>query len=37
MSASTGYRFRAALAEESPLQIVGTINAYTALLAKQAG
>lgn len=26
-----------ALAQESPLQIVGTINAYTALLAKQAG
>jgi len=26
-----------ALAEESPLQIVGTINAYSALLAKQAG
>lgn len=28
---------RQALAQESPLQIVGTINAYTALLAKQAG
>jgi methylisocitrate lyase len=28
---------QAALTEESPLQIVGTINAYTALLAKQAG
>lgn len=26
-----------ALAQENPLQIVGTINAYTALLAKQAG
>jgi len=32
-----GARFRAALAEERPLQIVGTINAYTALLATQAG
>jgi len=28
---------RKALAEENPLQIVGTINAYTALLAKRAG
>lgn len=28
---------RQALAQENPLQIVGTINAYTALLAKQAG
>jgi methylisocitrate lyase len=28
---------REALAHESPLQIVGTINAYTALLAKQVG
>jgi methylisocitrate lyase len=28
---------RKALAQENPLQIVGTINAYTALLAKQAG
>lgn len=28
---------RQALAQESPLQIVGTINAYTALLAKRAG
>lgn len=28
---------RQALAHESPLQIVGTINAYTALLAKRAG
>lgn len=34
---SPGARFRAALAEERPLQIVGTINAYTALLATQAG
>lgn len=28
---------RAALAQETPLQIVGTINAYSALLAKRAG
>lgn len=28
---------RQALAQESPLQIVGTINAYSAMLAKQAG
>jgi methylisocitrate lyase len=32
-----GRRFRAALAAEKPLQIVGTINAYTALLAHRAG
>ncbi len=34
---SPGARFRAALAEERPLQIVGTINANHALLAKRAG
>ena len=34
---SAGARFRAALDAEQPLQIVGTINAYTALLAQQAG
>jgi methylisocitrate lyase len=34
---SAGARFRAALDAEKPLQIVGTINAYTALLAKEAG
>ncbi len=34
---SPGRRFRAAVAEESPLQIVGTINANHALLAKRAG
>ena len=34
---SAGARFRGAMAEESPLQIVGTINAYTALLAQEAG
>ena len=34
---SAGARFRAALEAESQLQIVGTINAFTALLAEQAG
>ncbi len=34
---SAGARFRAALDAERPLQIVGTINAYTALLAERAG
>lgn len=36
-SLTAGQRFRAALKEESPLQIVGAINANHALLAKQAG
>ena len=34
---SAGARFRAALDAERPLQIVGTINAFTALLAETAG
>lgn len=34
---SAGARFRAALDAQRPLQIVGTINAYTALLAEKAG
>ena len=34
---SAGARFRAALEAETPLQIVGTINAFTALLAEKAG
>lgn len=34
---SPGQRFRDAMAKETPLQVVGTINAYTALLAKKAG
>ncbi|HEX5339254.1 MAG TPA: methylisocitrate lyase [Gammaproteobacteria bacterium] len=34
---SAGARFRAALAAEHPLQVVGTINAYTARMAKNAG
>lgn len=34
---SAGKRFREALSVEKPLQIIGTINAYAALLAKEAG
>lgn len=34
---SHGKRLRVAMAEEKPLQVVGTINAYAALLAEQAG
>jgi methylisocitrate lyase len=34
---SAGSRFKEALKQENPLQIAGTINACTALLAKQAG
>ncbi len=34
---SAGARLRAALAQERPLQVVGTINAYSALLAKRSG
>jgi methylisocitrate lyase len=34
---SPGRLFRVAMAEESPLQVVGTINAYSALLAERAG
>jgi methylisocitrate lyase len=34
---SAGKRFQAALAAERPLQVAGTINAYTALLAEKAG
>ena len=38
MSQNTaGARFRAALAEESPLQVIGAINANHALLAQRAG
>lgn len=36
-SASAGSRFRKAMADEKPLQVVGTINANHALLATQAG
>ena len=34
---SAGARFRAAIAEEVPLQVVGTINAYSAMLAARVG
>ncbi|HXN35452.1 MAG TPA: methylisocitrate lyase [Opitutaceae bacterium] len=34
---SPGARFRAALSAERPLQVVGTVNAYCALLAQRAG
>src|SRR5688500_15803948 len=34
---SAGARFREALSQEKPLQIVGTINAYHALMAKRVG
>ncbi|MAD07567.1 MAG: methylisocitrate lyase [Gammaproteobacteria bacterium] len=34
---SQGAKFRAAYTDESPLQIPGTINAYTALMAEQVG
>jgi methylisocitrate lyase len=36
-SSTPGARFRAALTVERPLQIAGTINAYSALLAQRAG
>ncbi|NNL53844.1 MAG: methylisocitrate lyase, partial [Woeseia sp.] len=37
MATSSGARFWQALEEEQPLQIVGAINAYAALLAERAG
>jgi len=37
MSESPGAKFRCALKSSSPLQIVGTINAYTAMMAEQVG
>ncbi|MBF2975063.1 methylisocitrate lyase, partial [Pseudomonas aeruginosa] len=36
-SLTPGQRFREAVATEHPLQVVGTINANHALLAKRAG
>ncbi len=36
-SLSAGARFRKALAEEQPLQVIGTINAYCAMMAEQTG
>lgn len=37
MTQSAGLRFRQALANSKPLQIVGTTNAYFALMAEQTG
>ena len=37
MRDTAGSRFRQALAAETPLQIVGTINAYTAMMAERSG
>jgi methylisocitrate lyase len=34
---TAGGRFRQALREEQPLQIIGTVNAYAAMMAKQTG
>ena len=34
---SAGFRFRQALEVEKPLQIIGTVNAYAAMMAKQVG
>ena len=34
---SAGARFRAALTEESPLQVMGAITAYAGLMAKRTG
>ncbi len=34
---SAGARFRTAIEQEQPLQIIGTVNAYFALMAEQAG
>jgi len=36
-AATQGQLFRSALAEEKPLQVVGTVNAYSALMAEQTG
>ena len=34
---SPGAKLRQAIADENPLQIVGTINAYTAMMAEKVG
>lgn len=34
---SAGLRFKKALEQENPLQIIGTVNAYAAMMAKQVG
>ena len=36
-SNSAGARFRAALSEETPLQVMGAITAYAGLMAKRTG
>ena len=36
-SASAGAKFRAAVATEHPLQVIGAINAYTARMAERTG
>ena len=36
-ASSPGTRFRAAVANNQPLQVVGTINAFTARMAERAG
>ena len=36
-SLTAGGRFRRALKEEKPLQIIGTVNAYAAMMATQTG
>lgn len=37
MTPSQGQKFRQAVAQNTPLQVVGTINAYTAMMAEQVG
>ena len=37
MISSAGFRFRAALRQEKPLQVAGCVNAYSALLAERIG
>ena len=37
MPTTPGHRFRKALHSESPLQIMGTLNAYCAMMAKRVG
>ena len=34
---TAGGRFRLAIAEEKPLQIIGTVNAYAAMMATRTG
>lgn len=37
MNTSPGNKFRAAMTQEQPLQVIGIINAYVAIMAKEAG